>query len=140
MFPRYGPAAFGPNSSAPAANAAPAAEAPAAGRAKAERAGELAFLKIRYKLPSSDTSTLITRPITTQDAVASLDEAPVDARFAVAVAGFGEWLRGDRQVGTWSLDDMIALAQKAKGEDAFGYRAEFVNLLRAAKVAKGLPR
>ena len=33
---------------------------------------------------------------------------------------------------------MIALAQAAKGADPFGYRAEFINLVRIAKTAQGL--
>ena len=66
-------------------------------------------------------------------------QAPLDARFAVAVAGFGEFLRGGKHTGSLTLDDILALAIGAKGEDPFGYRAEFVNLVRAAKTAKGLP-
>jgi len=33
---------------------------------------------------------------------------------------------------------VIALAQGAKGKDEFGYRAEFINLVRLAKTAQGL--
>ncbi|MBP0580101.1 DUF3520 domain-containing protein [Labrys sp. LIt4] len=56
------------------------------------------------------------------------------------MAGFGEWLRGSKYAGTLKLDDIIALAAGAKGDDPYGYRAEFVNLVRAAKTAKGLPQ
>ena len=112
---------------------------PAAGAAPATKADEYAFVKIRYKLPKSDTSTLITTPATREREAAQLAQAPADARFAVAVAGFGEYLRGGKHIGAFTLDDIIALANGAKGEDAFGYRAEFVNLVRAAKTAKGLP-
>jgi Ca-activated chloride channel family protein len=103
------------------------------------KADEYAFLKIRYKLPKSDTSTLITTPVTHAGEVGTMSQAPLDARFAVAVAGFGEWLRGGKHAGSLTPDDIIALANGAKGEDPFGYRAEFVNLVRAAKTAKGLP-
>ena len=112
---------------------------PAAGAAPATKADEYAFVKIRYKLPKSGTSTLITTPATREREAAQLAQAPADARFAVAVAGFGEFLRGGKHIGAFTLDDIIALANGAKGEDAFGYRAEFVNLVRAAKTAKGLP-
>ena len=37
-----------------------------------------------------------------------------------------------------TYDDVIALAQSAKGEDEFGYRAEFINLVRLAKTAAAL--
>lgn len=112
-------------------------------KADADKAasGEYGFLKIRYKLPDSDTSKLITTPITAQnlrglcapgtrcDAVQPSD----DARFAAAVAGFGQLLRGGKYTGSFSYDDVITLAGSAKGQDAFGLRSEFVNLVRLAK-------
>ncbi|MFC2251371.1 von Willebrand factor type A domain-containing protein [Labrys portucalensis] len=105
-----------------------------------DRADEYAFVKIRYKLPESETSRLITTPVTHAGEAVTLAQAPSDARFAVAVAGFGEWLRGGKYAGTLKPDDIIALAAGAKGDDPYGYRAEFVNLVRAAKTAKGLPQ
>ena len=94
---------------------------------------ELAFVKIRYKLPDADTSTLITRPVTLADGHESVAAAPPDARFAAAVAGFGQLLRGGRYTGGYGYDDVIALAQGARGEDPFGYRAEFIDLVRLAR-------
>ena len=38
-----------------------------------------------------------------------------------------------------ALDEVIALATGAKGDDAFGYRAEFVNLARLAKALRRCP-
>ena len=99
---------------------------------------ELAFLKIRYKRPDADTSILITRAVTTTDAFESVEAAPREARFAAAVAGFGQLLRGGRHTGDHGYDDVIALAQGARGEDPFGYRAEFVNLVRLAKSAAAM--
>ncbi|GLS22581.1 hypothetical protein GCM10007874_55990 [Labrys miyagiensis] len=103
------------------------------------KADEYAFLKIRYKLPKSDKSKLMTTPVTRAGEAESMSQAPLDSRFAVAVASFGEWLRGGKYSGSVTPDDIIALANGAKGEDEFGYRAEFINLVRAAKTAKGLP-
>ena len=94
---------------------------------------ELAFVKIRYKLPDADTSTLITRPVTLADGHESVAAAPPDARFAAAVAGFGQLLRGGRYTGGYGYDDVIALAQGARGGDPFGYRAEFIDLVRLAR-------
>ncbi len=99
---------------------------------------EYAFLKIRYKLPGSETSRLITVPVTKAAGFPQVDAAPQDARFAAAVAAFGQILRGGRHTGPYTYDDVIALAQSAKGEDRFGYRAEFVNLVRLAKSAAAL--
>ena len=105
-------------------------------------AEEYAFLKIRYKLPDQDTSTLITTPITL-DLESALDAAGSrarEARFATAVAAFGQLLKGGRYTGAYGYDEVIELAQSAKGEDPFGYRAEFINLVRLARNAAALPR
>ena len=95
--------------------------------------GELAFLKIRYKLPDAESSTLLTRPVTTADAFETVDAAPHDVRFATAVAAFGELLRGGRYTGDYGYGDVVGVAQGARGEDPFGYRNEFVRLVRLAE-------
>jgi Ca-activated chloride channel family protein len=56
------------------------------------------------------------------------------------VAAFGQILRGGRYTGTFSYDDVIALANANKGSDTFGYRSEFVNLVRLAKSAAPMER
>jgi len=99
--------------------------------------GELAFLKIRYKKPDSDTSTLITTPVTEVNAVPSLDAAGADARFSVAVAAFGQKLRGTDAVAAYPYGSILDLAAGAKGDDPYGYRAEFLNLVRLAKSLSG---
>lgn len=109
----------------------------AASRADAD-SNEFAFLKIRYKQPQGTKSTLITTPVTAADQVASVDAAPADARFAAAVAAFGQLLKGGRYTGEYSYDDVIKLALGAKGVDEYGHRAEFINLVRAAKTAAAL--
>lgn len=97
---------------------------------------ELAFLKVRYKLPGEDTSTLITRPITSSDQLSDIARAPESTRFATAVAAYGSMLRGDPYLAkSFTWDRIIDLANGAKGEDPFGYRAEFIQLARAAKAA-----
>ena len=103
------------------------------------QSSEYGFVKIRYKLPKSDTSTLIQAPIAKAGEAASFEAAPQEARFATAVAGFAELLRGGRHTGRLTYDEVIRAAQGAKGEDPYGYRAEFVNLVRAAKTAPALP-
>ena len=67
-----------------------------------------------------------------------MSSAPREARFAAAVAGFGQLLRGGRYTGAYGYDDVIALAQGAKGDDDFGYRSEFISLVRLAKSAADL--
>lgn len=99
--------------------------------------GELAFLKIRYKKPDGDKSELITTPVTETNAVPSLAEASTDVRFSVAVAAFGQKLAGVTALADYSYDSVIDLAAAAKGADPFGYRSEFVNLVRLAKGLSG---
>ncbi|WP_163454342.1 YfbK domain-containing protein, partial [Escherichia coli] len=65
-------------------------------------------------------------------------DAPRDARFAATVAGFAELLRGGRYNGRLSFDDVLGMASAARGEDDFGYRSEFLQLVRAAKTARSM--
>lgn len=102
-------------------------------------ANEIAFLRIRYKLPGEDTSRLIERPITNADLVADIARASESARWATAVAGYGQLLRGDPYLAqNYEWDDVIRLAQSARGSDEFGWRAEFIQLARAAESANAL--
>jgi Ca-activated chloride channel family protein len=90
-------------------------------------AGELGYFKLRYKAPSQDDSQLIEQPIVESG------EAGAEARFAAAIAGFGQLLRDETYLGDWGYAEAIALANGAKGEDPFGYRAEAVQLMRLAE-------
>ena len=99
--------------------------------------GEYAYVKLRYKAPGEDTSTLLERAVTLADRVDSMDQAPQWARFATAVAGYGEMLKGGEALGTgFGWEEIRNLANGAKGPDEFGYRAEFVNLTRLAETAE----
>ena len=93
---------------------------------------ELAFLRMRYKLPGDDESNLIERPIRVDEALDSIDEATEDARFAAAVAALGQYLRNDPYLPDYELSDIRALAQSGRGEDDRGLRAEFIQLLDLA--------
>ncbi|MBL8548542.1 MAG: VWA domain-containing protein [Hyphomonadaceae bacterium] len=98
---------------------------------------EIAFLRIRYKLPGASESRLIERPITSADMSASLAAAPEQTRWATAVAGFGQLLRADPYLDrSYGWSSVIDLAQGARGSDEFGWRAEFVQLARAAQTAQ----
>ena len=94
---------------------------------------EIGFLKMRYKLPEGTESALIETPITKSLAVDSLSAASDDARWAAAVAAFGQKLKGSNYGGTMSYAEIRALAQGARGTDENGYRAEFIQLINAAE-------
>jgi Ca-activated chloride channel homolog len=95
------------------------------------------FLKIRYKLPDSDTSTLVSQPIPLETLRLS-PEIRREVDFSTAVAGFAQLLKGGAYTGLLSYDDVIEQAQRSRGEDRNGYRAEFIELVRRAAKAKGM--
>ena len=99
---------------------------------------EIAFLKIRYKLPSQDESKLLVRAIDDRDVKRDFASLPGDLRFAASVAGSAQLLRHDPYIKDFDFDRAILLAQAARGDDPFGYRTEFVQLMRQAKSAAAL--
>ncbi|NCA91455.1 MAG: DUF3520 domain-containing protein [Gammaproteobacteria bacterium] len=106
-----------------------------AGNATAEpTATELAFLKLRYKRPGQTESTLISQAIATPTGQEGASER---LRFAAAVAAFGQYLRGGASLNGLTLADIVTLASGAKGEDASGYRAEFIGLIKLAQAIQG---
>lgn len=95
---------------------------------------ELGFLKLRYKRPKEDVSNLVELPIA--NASAAIESSTADVRFSTAVAAFGQLLKGEPYTQSYSFDNVLTLAQGARGDDPFGYRAEFLNLVRLAKSAR----
>jgi Ca-activated chloride channel family protein len=66
------------------------------------------------------------------DAFGAVAAAPAEQRFAVAVAAFGQRLRGESAVEGLSYAAIADMANEARGADPEGYRAEFVRLVRMA--------
>lgn len=96
--------------------------------AKSDKTKELAWLKIRWKYPQGNESQLVEFPL------ASAIKAPSeDMRFRAAVAAYGQKLRGSEYLNNTSWQQIKQWAQKAKGEDPQGYRAEFIRLIGLAK-------
>ncbi|NIR29566.1 MAG: VWA domain-containing protein [Gammaproteobacteria bacterium] len=99
--------------------------------------GELAFLRLRYKAPDGDRSTLFEKPIFAAEAKDDLASSSVNFRFAAAVAGFGQVLKGGRYTGEWGYEQAATLANGARGADRSGHRGEFVNLVHLARSLAG---
>ena len=99
------------------------------------KGGEIAFLKMRYKLPGQTVSKLIDRPITNSDVTVDFNTVSPDMRFAASVVGVAQLLRHDPYIKDFDYDRAKNIATAARGEDKFGYRAEFIRLLDLAKVA-----
>ncbi|WP_420992659.1 vWA domain-containing protein [Cupriavidus sp. 30B13] len=95
-------------------------------------AGELAHVKLRYKRPQGQASELLELAVPAS-AVRPLAQAGDAFRFAAAVAGFGQLLRSGSHAGAWRYADARALALGARGDDRFGYRGEFLQLVDLAQ-------
>lgn len=96
---------------------------------------ELLTVKLRYKEPDGEISSKLEFPLRTQ-AVAQ-GELAGDFRFATAVAAFGQILRNNPEVEGFTFQRVLALAEEAIGNDPFGYRAEFIKLVRNAQAISG---
>jgi Ca-activated chloride channel family protein len=94
---------------------------------------ELAFLRLRYKAPSAEISQLLEWALKKPDIISSVSNTSQRFRFSAAVAAFGQQLRGGTYLDKFSYDDILSLARGASGDDPFGYRAEFVQLVNLAK-------
>ncbi len=98
--------------------------------AAASDALELAHLRLRYKRPGEERSRLIETPILRSQLVATPGES---LRFATAVAAFADALRGGKQIGQWSWQDIARTARQSVGTDRWGQRREFVGLVEQAR-------
>ena len=94
------------------------------------KAGELAHLRLRYKLPGQERSRLIETPVLRSSL---RREASESLRFATAVAGYADLLRGGGNVGAWGWNEVAATARDARGQDRWGLRQEFVALVESAR-------
>ncbi|MBN1515182.1 VWA domain-containing protein [Candidatus Sumerlaeota bacterium] len=121
----------------PAGSAIPGVAAPSelkyqktAEPSEAAMGDELLTVKLRYKAPDSDQSTLLELPVMDQDR--TWESADEDFQFAAAVAGWGMLLRDSQYKGelSWALVEELALG--GKGDDKNGYRGEFLQLVKAS--------
>jgi len=99
--------------------------------------GELAWLRLRYKQPGEDQSILMEEAVMSASGT-SFEQAGEEARFAAAVAAFGQILRQNPNVEDLDFDQIYRIAKDARGEDDFGYRSEFLQLVRLAETAESL--
>jgi len=95
--------------------------------AAAAGSDEAMTVKVRYKQPDGDTSTLTTV------AVRNTTESTPELGFASAVAEFGMLLRDSEHKGSSTFADVRERASHFKGNDPFGHRAEFIRLIDAAE-------
>ncbi len=94
-------------------------------------ANELGTIKFRYKAPDSDESKKWEQVISNENK--KLSTADSDVQFSTAVAFAGLLLRNSGSVQDKDYEDMIDLADKARGTDKDGYRAEFIRMMKTTK-------
>jgi len=94
-------------------------------------------VRLRYKQPEGDKSTLIERGVSDQGAHYS--QASLDFKLASAVAGFGMLLRNSPSRGDLGYSAVLELATPTLAHDPHGYRKEFVELVHKAKQISGAP-
>jgi len=110
-----------------------------AARAASDRrvtSNELLTVRVRYKKADEADSTRFDVPLV--DRRTAFDSASTDFRFAAAVAEFGMILRESAYKGNASLDHVLNIAERSRGQDRNGYREEFVRLVRKARALKDL--
>ena len=86
---------------------------------------ELLTVKFRYKKPNGDESIEIVKAVQNIE-----NEISTDLSFASAVALFGMNLRNSTYSNNAMIEDVILLAEKGRGDDKNGYRAEFIRLVK----------
>ncbi len=91
---------------------------------------EIAHLKLRYKRPGNDRSVLVDQAVTRGELRPQASES---LRFAAAVAAYADLLRGGGNTGGFTWDQVEALARGALGDDTWGYRGEFLQLVSKAR-------
>lgn len=97
-------------------------------------AGSPAELRIRHKLPEASQSTLVSFSAPAGAATPGFMQASEDFRFAAAVTSFGMLLRGSPLTGTATRESVLEWAGGARGSDPGGLRAEFVGLVKKARM------
>ncbi len=101
---------------------------------KANPNSELMTVKLRYKQPDGNTSTKVEIPV--KGKILDLEGTSDNFRFSAAIAEFGMILRNSQYREEASMEQVIALAKGARGEDEEGYRSEFLKLVRLADSLK----
>jgi len=94
--------------------------------------GNLMTVKLRYKKPDEEVSTKIVR--TVKDKELRRGTMSDNFSFAASVAEFGMLLRDSEHKANASYEHALSLAQSSKGDDEYGYRQEFIKLLKTSQL------
>jgi len=92
---------------------------------------ELAHVKLRFKYPEANKSTLREFVVSTNDKQ-EFNAMSQDFKFATAVSAFAQKLKRTKYLGEYSFVQIAELAEDNAGKDEHGYREEFVGLVEIA--------
>ena len=93
---------------------------------------ELAFVKVRYKLPNNSHSELMNIPVKQV-----VNDASDTMGFVTGVAAFAEQLRQSPYVQNFNYADTETLIQTGLENDRWGYRQQLLQLVRNAQSLQG---
>ncbi|MBV7533526.1 VWA domain-containing protein [Chitinophaga sp. sic0106] len=93
---------------------------------------EVLTVKMRYKEPDSNTSSLVQRVLSYQSK--PFESMDTDFRLAASVAAFGQLLRESAFQGEASYDKVLQWAANTRENDPEGYRAEYQQLVKKAQL------
>lgn len=94
-----------------------------------KNSGKYAQFDFRYKKPNENQSRLLTHEINM--APDDINNATENMRFVAAIAGFGLLMKQSEYKGTTSKQLVLELGENAIGFDPFGYRQEFIELVKS---------
>jgi Ca-activated chloride channel family protein len=96
---------------------------------------EMLTVKLRYKQPDGQVSQLV--QFNVEDDGLDYSQASTEFKFAAAVASFGQVLRNSPHVQGIDYNMVYSLAEAGLPNDQYGYRAEFMDLIRKAGQLRG---
>ena len=91
---------------------------------------------LRYKTPEGSKSTKFGTSLVHSEGTAPSAATP-DFRFASTVAAFGMLLRDSKYKGNANFDWVIQNAEESRGPDFDGFRSEFIDLAKRARMVSG---
>jgi Ca-activated chloride channel homolog len=97
--------------------------------------GHLATIRVRAKLPGGTAAKETALEVSTGLVDRPFAKAPADLRFAVAVMGAAEMLRGSDANESWTFDRITEIASKAATDES-AERREFLRLIEAVRSMK----
>ena len=101
-----------------------------------KKVDELAYLRLRYKQPNSETSQLMELPVLASNLTA-WSRAGEDMYWATAAASFAFKLQKRTDIAQLSWQDLLKLAKQGAGHDKYGQKQEMIALIEKARLQDG---